>query len=248
MRIMFIEKYLKGEYFFYCVVILTVVISGIALISNIIFGEASSVLIVVASVIFSLLGIILGFLLLAKRPTAVNKALIFYFVQIFAVDSRYFGFDFYTSGSVDLNIWFNFGASKLSIDLVALFMFVSLGRIGQSKGLASDTEKPSNEEENPEGSGLTDVGGKSEENAQFVYPPSLIRRSLLLYKPSRPWDWIKYRLPFYFLAFVAIPFFLVLALFIYFGPEMLPEGFPEVIYLVIIAVFLHRLATNSEKN
>ncbi len=242
-----LEQFIKGKSFLYAIVLLMVVISGIALISNVFFSQALSVPLVIALGVFSSLGIILGILILARRPTAARMGSIFYFVQIVAVDSRYFGFDFYTSGTVGLNISFNFGVSTLSIDLVALFMYISLRKMTQPMALESDTEKPSEENKEDVESVLAEERGEDDENTQLVYPQSLIRRSLLLYKPSRPWNWIKYRLPFYFLVFIAIPAFSLLALFIFVGPENTSEGIPEVIFLVIIALFLRDLETSSDK-
>ena len=231
-----LENLVQSKLFFYAIALLMVTISGIALISNVVFSQALSVQIVIALAIFSSIGIILGILVFARRPTAARKCSIFYFVQIFAIDSRYFGIDFYTSGSVELNIWFNFGASKLSIELVALFMYMALRKMKQPTTLESVETF------------LAEERGEDIEKTTSDYPRSLIRRSLLLHKPSRPWNWITYRLPFYFLVFLLIPFFSLLALSTYFGPVNSSEGMPEVIFLVIIALFLRDLEISADKN
>lgn len=201
-----LDELLRGSPLTTGLVLLMVALSVVSVVANVYFIDELGVPIFIAATIFSILGAVLGIYILRRRNSATGKGLAFYFVQILAIDSRYFGFDFYTSGSVDLNIWFNFGTSTLSIDVISLFMYVGLRRLGPSPSSTSETSQQSDR-----------------------------------------WDWAKYKLPFYLLVFGVIPLFSLLGLFTLFGPAKSAEGIPEIVFLVVFALFIRDLRLRSEK-
>lgn len=69
----------------------------------------------------------------------------------------------------------------------------------------------------------------------------LIRRILLLYQPSRARGWI-YHLLFYFLAFILVPFMMMVGFGAYIGPDRSLQGIPVALFLVVLCVIVHRRA------
>jgi hypothetical protein len=72
-----------------------------------------------------------------------------------------------------------------------------------------------------------------------VPPKSIVRRLLLLYRPARPRAWTA-RAPFYLVTFLVLPFFCLLSLGAYLGPDKDPGGFAVVFVVVLAAVGLHK--------